>query len=447
MSNQPARNQQPDSALVEQFESRRRELADHDIAWLREARQQGLARFAERGVPGRKHEQWKYTPTRAIAEGEYWRAAAEAEVAPADLAPFEAGLEANRLVFINGRYAESLSQILDTDAGLMIEDFAGALERRPEWVKQYFDTQPDDNRFPFAAINTGLAEHGAVVSVPDNAEPAHPVHLLFLNTDTGGQFSVHPRILVVGGANSRFDIIEHYGSLKGKPQSMTNVVGELFLGAGAQCRHTKVLEEADSAIHLGATYVSQARDSRFEAHTACLGGALVRNDLNIRLNEPGGECDLHGFYLPRGKEHVDNHTSIEHKAPHCTTREYYKGVIKDRGRAVFNGRIHIYPDAQKTDAQLHNKNMLLSKQGEVDTKPELEIYADDVKCAHGATIGELDPREIYYLESRGIDRRQAETMLSLAFINEIIEQLPYAELRERATTFIEHRMLENSDEQ
>lgn len=443
-----------DQKLLTHFQSRQQSLPDYDQAWLRETRRQGLRHFEKLGFPGwgsgRKNERWKYTDTRYIADDKYWQRAIPFDAQVLKDSITSAGLlnlPANRLVFINGFYTPSLSQLpdlKDAENGLLIEDFAGALTDKPALVGEYLNRLPDNEKFPFAAINTGLLEHGAVISVPDHVELKLPVHLLFLSTlsqKAGSQtFGINPRVLVVGGKHSRFDLIEHYASISAESEpmpadgseSLTNTVSEVFLQDGANCRYIKIQQETAHSINLGACYVQQSKDSFFEAHAIGLGGALVRNDLNIRLSGDHAECNLYGLYAPHGREHVDNHICIEHIAPHCTSRAYYKGLVNDRGHAVFNGRIHIHPGAQKTDATLRNKNLLLSAQAEIDTKPELEIYADDVSCAHGATVGELDAGQLHYLESRGIGRQRAKLMLSLAFINEIIGQLPHAELREIA---------------
>jgi Fe-S cluster assembly protein SufD len=260
---------------------------------------------------------------------------------------------------------------------------------------------------------------------------------MFINAGAPERFSAHPRLLINVGKNSKLNIIEHYGSLDTTGQPLTNTVTEIFVDAGGHCRYSKLLQAADNTVTVGGTYVRQSADSDFESHTVCVGGGLVRNDLNIRLAGPGAACRLNGAYLAHHRQHVDNHTVIEHIAPHCSSREYYKGLITGRAHAVFNGRVHIHPGAQQSNAELNNKNLLLSAMAEIDTKPELEIYADDVKCSHGATVGELDQREVFYLQSRGIEKEHARRMLSLAFINEMIEQLPYAELRDTVGTILE----------
>lgn len=424
--------------LFDHLKVLQKRLPDYGQPWLGELRDANLAHFAQLGIPTRKNEQWKYTNVKPVVEKDYWQSATpEHSISAKDLAAFELhGLESNRLVFINGYYAADLSSGTGAD-GLIVESLAEALNRRPSLLQNYLGILSHEASSPFSAINTGLADQGAVIHVDDERIIKNPVHVLFINIDQPARFGSHPRLLVIAGKNSRLDVIEHYGSLDAAGELLSNTVTEVFLAEGSQCRYSKLLRENGEAVNIGSTYVYQAANSDFESHAVCLGGSLVRNDLHIRLAEAGAACRLHGVYLARDRQHVDNHTVIEHIAPHCSSREYYKGLITDRAHAVFNGRIHIHPGAQQSDAELRNKNLLLSAMAEIDTKPELEIYADDVKCSHGATVGELDPQEIFYLQSRGIGSEQARSMLSLAFINEMIEQLPYAELREKVGAIIE----------
>lgn len=456
-----------DQNLIDHFRLRQHQLPDYDLPWLRETRRRGLERFQQQGFPGlakgRRREHWKYTDTRAIAETRYWQTAPKAGRIEEQLAHFILFEQPfNRLVFVNGNYVPGLSRLPDLaeqrQAGLVIESLTDTLISKPALISDYLNALADDENFPFAALNTGLLEHGAVIYVPEGVELNQPVHVLFISTPPGGtseSFNVNPRLLVVAEANSRFDLIEHHGSVMSEPEqqdagdnrALSNCVTEIVLHDGAHCRYTRIHQENSRQVNLGATYVQQDRNSTFESYTVCLGGALLRNDLNVQLAGEGAQCALQGLYTLQGHEHADNHTCIDHLAVRCSSREYYKGLIDDQAHAVFNGRIHIHPGAQKTDAMLQNKNLLLSAQAEVDTKPELEIYADDVRCAHGATVGELSNEQIHYLESRCIDRQTARSMLSLAFANEIIETLPYDELRRGVYDHVAQRMMEKTKEQ
>lgn len=429
--------------LFEHLKALQRQLPVYGQPWLGEWRDAGLARFARLGIPTRKTEQWKYTDVRPVLERDCWHAApADTTISPGKLTVFELQeLETLRLVFINGRYSAELSQTGSAE-GLAVESLAESLKNRPALLQERLGALAGGTTSPFSAINTVLADQGAVIVVDDNREIAQPVHVMFINTGNPELFSAHPRLLISVGKNSKLDMIEHYVSLDATGQPLTNTVTEIFLADGGHCRYSKLLQAADNTVTVGGTYVRQSAHSDFESHTVCVGGGLVRNDLNILLAEPGAACRLNGVYLARNRQHVDNHTVIEHIAPHCSSREFYKGLITGRAHAVFNGRIHIHPGAQQSDAELSNKNLLLSAMAEIDTKPELEIYADDVKCSHGATVGELDQHEVFYLQSRGIEKEYARSMLSLAFINEVIEQLPYTELRDKLGATLESSLHE-----
>lgn len=425
--------------LFERLKALQHRLPVYGQPWFGELREANLARFAQLGIPTRKNEQWKYTDIKPVVEKDYWQSAAtEAAISANKLAAFELqGLDPIRLVFVNGYYSAELSETNIGIEGLTVESLSESLNNRPTLLKDHLGTLSREVKSPFSAINTGLADQGAVIIVDDDRVIKQPIHALFINAGQQGLFSAHPRLLISVGKNSGLDVIEHYGSLDETGQPLTNTVTEIFLAEGGRCKYSKLLQETDNTVTIGGTYVQQSANSEFESHTVCLGGGLVRNDLNIRLAQPGASCRVNGVYLARNRQHVDNHTVIEHIAPHCSSQEFYKGLITGRAHAVFNGRIHIHPGAQQSNAELNNKNLLLSGMAEIDTKPELEIYADDVKCSHGATVGELDQQEIFYLRSRGIENEQARSMLSLAFINEVIERLPYAELREKVSAIIE----------
>ncbi|HEX7026509.1 MAG TPA: SufD family Fe-S cluster assembly protein, partial [Gammaproteobacteria bacterium] len=375
--------------LFERLKALQNRLPDYGRSWLGELRETGLKRFVELGIPSRKSEQWKYTNIKPVVEKDYWhRAIAERSVGAGDLAPFElAGLDAIRLVFLNGHFSAELSDTGGETQGLTIEPLSDAFTREEPTLARLGTLSRNANS-PFSEINTGLADQGAVILVDDGQAVQRPVNVLFVNAGSPGLFSAHPRLLICVGKNSRLDVIEQYVTLKAAGEPLNNSVTEIFLAEGARCRYSKLLQEAGDTVTIGGTYVRQSGNSDFESHTICLGGGLLRNDLNVMLAEPGASCRLNGIYLASQRQHIDNHTVIEHIAPHCNSREFYKGLINGRAHAVFNGRIHIHPGAQQSNAELSNKNLLLSAMAEIDTKPELEIYADDVKCSHGATVGE-----------------------------------------------------------
>jgi Fe-S cluster assembly protein SufD len=277
-------------------------------------------------------------------------------------------------------------------------------------------------------VNSARFEDGLFIQLDKEAVLDQPLFIVHEVT-ASSMGSAYPRIYVDAARHSQMTLVEEYISSGSEPV-MVNTVTEFVLAEGAQITGVRLTLEGESVQHIGATGVRQAATSRFENHTVGFGGPLRRHDLQVRLEGEGAECKLNGVVVTQGKQHYDNHTSIEHVAAHCDSEETYRNIAADQSHAIFNGRIHIHQDAQKSNANMNNKNLLLSTGAEIDTKPELEIYADDVKCAHGATIGQLDKNSLFYLVSRGIGRREANTLLTMAFINELVEQIPVEVVRE-----------------
>ncbi len=428
--------------LLNNIRQLQKNLPAPDQPWLNTFREAGLSRFAEAGLPTRKTEAWKYTNVKPLAENNYWQnapATSEADTYTAKSYLFE-GTSNPRLVFVNGRYTQTLSNIPVLENGVIIEPLENALKNRPGLVREHLGKAVSEAH-PFAAINAGLIANGLFVFIPPSVVLNEPIHVLLLNTEQTTRFSAHPRILIAAGNHSTAEIITHEAAI-GNVDAFNNCVTEFVLEAGAQIKHSKLQTGGNTGINLSGCYVQQARDSRFESHTISLGGRLLRNDLNVKFTEPGASCSLNGLYIGCNAQHIDNHTTIEHAAPYCDSHEYYKGLIADQAHAVFNGRIHIHPDAQKSNADMQNKNLLLSAKAEIDTKPELEIYADDVKCSHGATVGQLDSKQLFYLQTRGMNPQAAAQMLSAAFLGELLEQLPSESLRQKATKLVESRLHE-----
>jgi Fe-S cluster assembly protein SufD len=281
-----------------------------------------------------------------------------------------------------------------------------------------------------ARLNSARFEDGLYIQLDKEAVLDQPLFIVHEVTGTASG-SAYPRIYVDAARHSQITVVEEYLS-SGEEPVMVDTVTEFVLADGAQVTNVRLVMEGENVQHIGATGVRQAANSRFESHCVGFGGPLRRHDLQVRLEGEGGECKLNGVVVTQGKQHYDNHTSIEHVAAHCDSEETYRNIAADESHAVFNGRIHIHEDAQKSNANMNNKNLLLSTGAEIDTKPELEIYADDVKCAHGATIGQLDRISLFYLVSRGIGRREANTLLTMAFINELVEQIPVQAVKDAA---------------
>jgi Fe-S cluster assembly protein SufD len=394
--------------------------------WLQERQSVGRKIWAEAELPTRKTEAWKYTSLHALN-----RSFDSAEPSAASQA--ELGLEypyfgGCKLVFVDGYLREDLSRI-DIPAGVQLVRFADADEAQTGLIQKHLGSVVDSSRHLFANLSDGALNDGVFVQIEAGTDVTEPLHLIWLTTTRETAFTVSQRLLVLSGANSRASLIEHFDST-GNGNAFTNGITELLLEDGATLHHHRLHLEEAGAMHIGGVHARLAKDSTLESFHLALGSELKRVDVVINHEGTGAHCGLNGVYLLRKREHVDYHTCIEHASPHCTTDEVFRGIIGDSARAVFNGRIHIHPDAQKTRAQLSNRNLLTSAQAEINTKPELEIYADDVQCAHGATVAQLDPETMHYLQTRGISREEAEIMLSYGFINEVIDNIALESLRE-----------------
>lgn len=402
-------------------------LPGHGLPWLDRIRGDALARFADLGFPGPRDEDWKYTRTTAI-ERQPFALSGNAQVNGTRIDDLEYEVP-YRLVFIDGRYAPALSRIDALPAGAVIDSLAHALKQHGEIINAHLGRQVRADGHTFAALNLAYFTDGAFIFLPPQATLEGPIQLLFVASGAGHTVS-HPRNLVIAGDRSAAVVIETHA---GPDEAVywANPVTEIVAEREASIQHYKLLRDGAKALHIGGTHVRQAHGSRFQSHSFALGAALARNDLEVALDAPGAECELNGLYLAQGRQHVDNHTRIDHIQPRGTSREFYKGILDGHGRGVFNGRVIVHPNAQKTDAQQSNRNLLLSDDAEIDTKPQLEIYADDVKCSHGATVGQLDRDALYYLRSRGIDEATARSVLTYAFASEIIERLRFAPVRQQ----------------
>lgn len=411
------------------YQARAPELPARDTDWLAELRRLGRERFEEVGLPGPRDEQWKYTRIAPIEKRDF-RAPAPVELGAADIEPFLIqGLQCRRLVFVDGRYAEALSAPGADRPGVTLGSLARVLAAEPERVRGHLGRYAEASRNGFTALNTAFINDGAFIHLGRNAVLDEPVHLLFLSTEAGGEFSAYPRNLVVAEEGSAAKVIESYAAL-GEGRYLNDVTSEVVLEANAELEHYLLQEESRKAFHVATVQVHQARDARYRSHAVAFGAQLARTDINAVLDGEGAQCHLAGLYMVDGRQHVDFHTTVDHARPHGTSREFYKGILDGRARGVFNGRVHVHPHAQKTDSEQSNKNLLLSRDAEVDTKPELEIYADDVKCSHGATVGQLDENMLFYLRARGIDKEAARGLLTYGFAQDVIDGMSLEPVRE-----------------
>ena len=392
--------------------------------WLAAVRRAGLDRFRAAGFPGPRDEAWKYTNVAPILKVPF---APAVEEGPRRVPESRPAAEKIQLVFVNGRYAAELSSGTSARDGVVVASLRETLAKRPEELEPHLARIAREGN-AFADVNAALLEDGAFVRIPAGAVLADPIHLVFLSEPDFGPTVSHPRNVIVAGPRSQAAVVESWIGTAGALY-FTNAVTETILGEGAVLDFYKLERESLAAFHVATMEVLQGRDSSFTSHSITLGGALVRNDLNVRLDAPGAGCTLNGLFLGSGTQHLDNHTKIDHAQPHGTSRELYKGIMSGRSRGVFNGRIIVRPDAQKTDAMQTNKNLLLSKEALVNSEPALEIFADDVKCRHGSTIGQLDETAAFYLRSRGIGEEEARNLLVYAFASDVASRIRIAPVR------------------
>lgn len=390
-----------------------------------EIRKNAISRFEEIDFPAHKNEEWKYTNIAPILNYNFTPAEnvkLSKEAVKKFLVP---GLRVNLIVLINGKYSNVLSDIHEKNKGVRIESFQNILKNEPDFILQHFSKYAMLEN-GFVALNTAFASDGVVIHVPDNTAVENYIHILNLTGTNDENDNEHilsqPRNLVIAGKNSRVKIIESYHSISGGV-NLANVVNEIVCGENSHIELTRLQDENLNSFHINKTQTLQQKGSTFTHYSVTLGGNIVRNDTNVVLNDEHITANLYGLYLTEGKQHVDNHTLIDHAMPHCQSSELYKGVLNDSSRGVFNGKVFVRKDAQKTNAYQSNKAILLTNEATVDTKPQLEIYADDVKCSHGAAIGQLDEDAVFYLRSRGISKEMAKTVLIRAFANDIFETI------------------------
>jgi len=407
-------------------------------SWLKELRDSGWSRFKETGFPTarRGNERWKYTNVGPIAKTDFGIGSKIQSVSKSkELFPTYKtdGQQAYDLVYLDGRYAPELSSPASSSSGItavslasITSDAASGLEGH---VGHY--APPDDDGF--AALNTAFLHDGAYVSISDGYPDKVMVRISYITVDGATPKVSHPRTMIVAGRNSDVTVVESYSGPK-ESVYFTNAVTEISVGEGAQVDHYRMLLEGEKAFHVGTSRVRQEKDSSFSSSSFALGTSLARNDMEVLFGGPGGFCSLNGLYLTADTQHIDNLVSIDHAVPHCTSRLIYKGILDGRSKAVFGGTVIVAEDAQQSDAEQTDKNLILSRQAEVDSKPSLLIYADDVKCSHGATAGHIDADTLFYLRSRGLDLDTASRMLIQAFASEIIDTIKPDNLREHIET-------------
>jgi Fe-S cluster assembly protein SufD len=414
--------------------------AEGEPAWVARLRGGAFARFEELGFPTTDDEDWKYTNVSAVARAEFMPAGGSAELESVAVEAFvSAEARRSRLVFVDGVFRPELSSLEAIAEGVLASDLGAALAgEHAEVLWEHLGRLSGEGSDAFSALNTAFLGGGAFLHIAKGVEAAAPVQLLFVST-AESEAATFPRVLVVAERDSRLDIIETYAAV-GEAAYLTNAVVEVFVGEGARVTHYKVQDEGANGYHVASTRAELSRSSFYDLTTVTLGAQLSRHNIEILLESEGAECRVDGLYIVGTGQHADTHSLIDHRVPNCASRQNYKGILDGRSRAVFNGRVFVREDARGTDAQQSNKNLLLSREARVDTKPQLEIYNDDVKCSHGATVGQLDEDELFYLLSRGLHEDLARNLLTYGFAEEVVERIKFESIRAQLDEAILNRL-------
>jgi Fe-S cluster assembly protein SufD len=436
-----AMNQLTQTPLTD-YSSHYREAEESFDPSLREMKKNAMTRFGELGFPTTRNEDWKYTSLAGLLNQNFIPSGKELRLTADAIRPFVSGLEKEIvLVFENGKFNPALSRLEYLPANIIAGDLRDHTNHPA--VREYLGKIASFTEESFVALNTALFSRGAFIYADKNVAGDVSIHLLFINDARTGPVVCHPRNLYIASAGSSLKISENYYSVKSADASFCNPVTEIHIGENASLELCKNQSEQNSDFHIDYTGIVQQKNSNLNINTITTGGKLVRNNLRIALQGRNASARLNGLYVISGGEHVDNHSYIDHASPDCYSNELYKGILDDQSRGVFNGRIYVRKDAQKTNAFQSNKNILLSDDANINSKPQLEIYADDVKCTHGATTGQLDSEAMFYLRSRGIGEREAQALLTNAFAEEVLEKISITALREKLMDRIHTRLLKD----
>jgi len=429
----------PVETFVSDFRAVSPTLAGNDVTWLNSLRRNGIEQFEDLGLPGPKIESWKYTRLRSLEDTSF-RPASEADsAASVDHIPtvLPSGSGHPRIVFVNGFMRPDLSRLDGLPDGVTVESLSDAVARDPEWVGAHLGRVGQLEGQPLMALNTAMMNSGAVIHVRRGVVVEHPIQMIFVAGLTDEPVAYYPRNLIVMEEASQATLIKLHAGL-GVGAYLANAVTEIEVGDGAILRHYRVQSENMQATHLGSLHVRIGRDATYDGFGLHIGGRMSRTEIFARLEGEGGHCALNGAYLMKGREHCDNTTVIEHTVPHTTCREIFKGILDDESRGVFQGRIVVHKGAQGTDGHQLSNALLLSDKAEMDAKPELEIYADDVKCSHGATTGQLDETALFYLRSRGIPEALARNLLIQSFLAGALDEIKDDAVRDAMMNKVVH---------
>jgi Fe-S cluster assembly protein SufD len=435
------------SAYSESFRALQEKSGTGSPSWVQRLRESAFTGFERLGFPATDQEEWKYTNVAPIAKANFEPAVESGKDTPAldasQLQPFTyQEAQRSRLVFVNGLYRPELSSVEALPDGVAAMDIADALkeEQYVDVIREQLARSADFSEDAFTALNTAFLASGAFLLIPRGTEIESPVHLLFLAD--GEPVASFPRVLIVAERGSTATVIESYVGLS-EDVYFTNAVVEINVGEGARLNHYKVQRESGEAFHVATTQASLGRNSIYNSTAITLGARLSRHNINVTLDHEGAEVWVDGLYIAGSGQHTDTHSLIDHRQPHCTSHQLYKGILDGKSRAVFNGKVFVREGAQQTDAMQTNRNLLLSSEARVDTKPQLEIFADDVKCAHGATVGQLEDEELFYLASRGLEPDLARNLLTYGFAEEVIEKIKVESIKAQLDEAVLNRLHSN----
>ncbi len=432
----------------EAFETLQERQRANDAGWVARLRESAFDRFEQLGFPTTDEEEWKYTNVAPLTKVNFDPLPSDGARTPSfDAARLKSftyeEARASRLVFVNGSYRQELSSLEALPEGVVVSDLQRALAdvRYEKILREQLARGADYNQSGFAALNTAFLGSGALLQIPQGVQVEAPLHVLFLSDgQEASPAASFPRLLIVCERDSAATVIESYAATVEDAVYLTNAVVEVVLADNARLEHYKVQNESPRAFHIATTTAELGRSSSFNTTTITLGAQLSRHDIRVLLDSEGAECSVDGLYIVGTGQHADTHSLIDHRQPHCTSHQLYKGILDGKSRAVFNGKVFVREGAQQTDARQTNRNLLLSNEARVDTKPQLEIFADDVKCAHGATVGQLEDEELFYLASRGLHPDIARNLLTYGFAEEVIERIKVESIKAQLDEAVLNRL-------
>lgn len=414
--------------------------------WIDELRHEAIEIFDQKGFPHKKDEEWKYTNLAPLLKTDYklFPETEEISIGYQDIKQyFIHDMDTYKIVFVNGVYSSYLSSTTHEEADICVLSSAMCKMVHQPVIENYYGKIADKNQ-SLVSLNTAFFKDGAYIYIPDKVILSKPVEVMFFSTAKESEVMYHPRNFIVLGNNSQAQIIERHQTLNGK-SNLTNSVTEIHVGNNAELDYYKVQNDSIEASLIDNTFIEQERDSRVSVQTFSFGGKLTRNNLSFRQKGENSNSILNGVTVISGNQHVDHHTLVEHTEPHCESHELYKGIYDEQSHGVFNGKVFVHPEAQKLNAFQQNNNVLLTNKAAIDTKPQLEIFADDVKCSHGCTVGQLDDTALFYMQQRGIPKKEAKALLLYAFAADVLEHVQIPQIKKRITKLIANKLGVNID--